>query len=127
MAKLLSMGDTSRCGHVTNWQLGEMHDVTNTGGCDALNIAIRDSQYTLIKSGIDSSKSEYMIMSEMKPMESAFNTEVTNFTPKLIKCKTEKISYASFKTQKLMQSLSSQASTHSISGFLILGVMSLLQ
>lgn len=86
------MGDSKVCGDIKTWETNRMYDVTSTRGCSTLGVAVRDSDYVLIKVEKHHSQSAVMLISEMKSNQSDFYTQVTHFSPKLKRCSVELIS-----------------------------------
>ena len=87
MLRLMNLGNSSLCGHVANWTLGQVYDVTGTRGCDTLGVSIPESSHVLIKVERHP-HSDFILLSELKNKVDDFYTKITQFSSKLKRCRT---------------------------------------
>lgn len=86
MAKLLRLGDSSQCGHVTNWATRQAYNIYETRGCQSLGIQITDDDFALIKLQKMTNGQQYISISESKHSVDDFFDKITYFSPKLKLC-----------------------------------------
>ena len=89
MIKLLRLGDSAQCGHVTAWRAGQTYSIFETRGCQSLGVEITENDYALIKEQRLTNGQQYLSISQLKHEESNFYDQITYFSPKLKLCSHE--------------------------------------